>query len=503
MLRRLVSLPVVLGLALVAGAFACVRLNLTNPDFGSSFGRLPWIPFNPDMWWQIVSAEEILSTGIWPAIDTYSFTVNGNPWTAYQWLGGVLMALAARAGELQGLLAFLFLLSAALILLLYYYAYLRCRSPLAAFLACGLMVPVLFVYFTMRPQLIGFLFLLVTLICLERFRQGVSRALWILPPLFLLWVNVHGTFPFGFIALGAYWAGGLSSFQSGIVVAERWQPAQRRHLLVIILLAGLALTVTPYGTRLAAYPLEISLLQPLNTEIIREWHPLPFDLWWGKVVLGLLALFLVGELLDPLRHRVEDLGLLFFGVYSAFVHWRIVFFVVLVLAPMLAALLARWLARCRPVRERVAVNVVSLVLLGALCVALFPARQEIGTQFAGHYPRGAVDYLRQHPAETRMFNQLRWGGYLIRALGPERKVFIDSRIDIYEYAGVFSDYLDIMTLDARTLPLLRAYRIDAILILHDAPLNTLIRALPEWEQVYSDDLSVIYRLRSAVSDARK
>ena len=503
MLRRLVSLPVVLGLALVAGAFACVRLILSRPDFTSAFGRRLGVALNPDIWWQIVAGEEILSTGAWPTVDTYSSTVAGNSWIAYQWLGGVLMALAARLGGLWGLLALLFLLSASLILLLYYYAYLRSRSWLAAFASCALVLPVIAVFLPLRPQLFGYVFLLITLICLERFRQGRTKSLWVLPPLFLLWVNVHGTFPFGFLVLGAYWVGGWVDFRSGILVAERWQPWQRRHLAVVLLLSVLAITATPYGTRLAAYPFELSFLQPLNVSMIGEWHPIPFDLWWGKLVLGLLGLFLVGQLLFPLTLRVENAGLLFVVVYSAFVHSRLALFLVLLLAPLLAEQLARGLSRLPSLSERPALNFVFWILLGGFVVGMVPSQQKLERVIAAQYPQGAVNYLRQNPIDGPIFNDIRWGGYLIWALGPEPKVFIDGRIDIYEYAGVFSDYQAIAHLDPQTVFLLRKYKVEACLLFHNAPLATLLRVLPEWEQVYADGLSVIYRLRTAAPDARK
>ncbi len=78
-------------------------------------------------------------------------------------------------------------------------------------------------------------FCCVTLICLERFRQGHSRALWILPPLFLIWVNTHGTFVFGLAAIGGYFASGLVKFQLGSLVAEPWTARQRIQLLFTLL----------------------------------------------------------------------------------------------------------------------------------------------------------------------------------------------------------------------------------------------------------------------------
>ena len=38
----------------------------------------------------------------------------------------------------------------------------------------------------------------------------------------------------------------------------------RRQLAIVFLLCTVALVLTPYGSRLAAYPLELALFQPIN-----------------------------------------------------------------------------------------------------------------------------------------------------------------------------------------------------------------------------------------------
>src|SRR5581483_8189163 len=194
----------------------------------------------------------------WPTSDPYSFTARGNDWMAYEWLGEVLMALFMRLGGMRGLDLLLINLTGFIVLLIYYYAYLRCSNWKAAFVASVLVLPLAALCFTLRPQLLGFVFLLVTLIALERFRQGRERALWALPVVFLLWVNSHGSFALGLAVMGLYWVSGLFGFQAGELDAVRWTRGQRHRLAVVSLFCVLVLPITPYGTRLAAYPLEMA-----------------------------------------------------------------------------------------------------------------------------------------------------------------------------------------------------------------------------------------------------
>ena len=225
------------------------------------------------------------------------------------------------------------------------------------------------------------------------------------------------------------------------------------------------------------------------------------ELWWGKLVLGLLLFFFLAQLLFPLTYRVEELSLLLFAIYVAFVHRRMAILFVLIFAPLLAALLARWIPSYQFATDRLALNSAFLILMGGVLVGLFPSRPEIKQGVASHYPRGAVEYLRHHPVKGPMFNSVGWGGYLIRELGPEHKVFIDSRLDMYEYAGVFPDFLRIVNLDPQALYLLRKYGIEACLLQREAPLATVLATLPNWAQVYVDELSILFLQRAPESDS--
>ncbi len=477
-LRKAFSFPVFLAGLLVAGAFATARLDL----------------WDPDTWWHIRVGQKILAEGKWPTTDPFSFTVSGNDWMAYEWLGEALMGLSTRWGWLVGPTLLLVGLSASLMLLLYYYAYLRSGNVKAAFVACGAVLPLAKAFFSLRPQLLGYNFLLITLICLERYRQGRRRPVWLLPILFLLWVNTHGTFAIGLLALGLYWASGLVEFRKDGLVAERWTPSQRRQLALVMLLCLLVLPLTPYGTRLAAYPLVMSISQPINVANIQEWQPLAFNLFLGKWFLGLLLVFFLAQVISPLKYRLEEAALLLFAVYAACVHLRFVFLFLLVFTPLLATLLARsrWFPAYQVAKDRFVLNAALLAMIAVGIVAFFPSDRELQPLAEERYPLKAVEYLRSHPVSGPMLNEYGWGGYLIWALSPEHKVFIDGRADIYEYAGVLSDYLSIVRLEPRALALLRTYGIESCLIERKAPLGTLLAVLPDWEQVYADDVSVLF-----------
>lgn len=483
-LRGVSSFPAFIGAMVSCAAVAATVWGKSPIIAGKLF-------VEGDTWWHLVVGERILSTHAWPTADPYSFTMRGAPWIAYEWLGEVVMAIADRLAGLQGLAALLVLLAITLGLLIYYYAWLRSGSPLAAGAATVLVMPVAGASLTMRPQVIGFIFLTVTLIYLERYQQGRSKSLWILPVVFLVWVNTHGSFILGFLVLGLYWVSGLVEFRSGFLMASRWTSEQRRHLLAVTLLCLLAVTLTPYGTQLAAYPLEMVLHQGLVMKLVSEWQPVSFSAPYGQMFLLLLLVMLLAQVVSPITYRLETLVLVMLLVAETCLHARFIIIFAIIFAPVLASLLACWLPRYRSAEDHPVVNAVLLAAVVVGIVALFPSRTKLQQALAQAFPVRAVQYLRRHPIAGNMLNDDRWGGYLIWAM-PGHGVFIDGRFDIYEYGGVLMDFFKFKHLRGNPHLFLGRYDINSALVRRGTTVGKYFAGRPGWRKVYEDRNSVIF-----------
>jgi hypothetical protein len=484
--QKVFSFPAVLGAALVAGIYVPLRAFAVDPD----------------VWWHIRVGEGILTTHRWPTADPYSFTAHGSPWIAYEWLGEVLLAEVNRLGGLTALLALNVILAGAVVSGLYCYASMRSRNCKAAFVAVVAVLPIAYLSFTLRPQMVGYLFLVLTLIILERFRQGHLRELWLLPPIFLLWVNTHGTFVFGLFALGVYWGSGLIDIHWGGLESRLWTGAERRRIAIVALLCFLALTMTPYGTQIAAYPLDMAFSQPINVANIQEWQPVAFELFYGKLFLFLLAGFILAQVTLRPTWRVEEFSLFMVGLVALCLHARFVLIFVPFFAPLLATVPAKWVPPYEAGKDPHGFNAVLLAAILGLILWLFPSPAKISESVGEHFPVGALHYLRERPVPGRMYNTYGYGGYLIYAADGWNKVFIDGRADIYERLGVFSDYLNISRVAENALILLRAYNIQSCLIDRGEPLATVLAASPEWQRAYGDKTSLLFVRRSAAAASR-
>jgi hypothetical protein len=481
LLERVFSFPAMLGAFLIARVFYSTRAFSVDPD----------------LWWHLKNGEAILRTHHWPTTDPYSFTVGGQPWMAAEWLGDVAFAMVARLGGVKALDILLIALGSAVLIALYVLATLRSGNCKAGFLGAALVCSLAIVSFNLRPQMLGYLFLVLTLIVLERFRQGHERAFWLLPPLFLIWINTHGSWIIGLGAVFAFWMAGLLKIRLGELDSKLWTRGNRHQIAFVFLLCLITLLITPYGPRLAMYPIEVASKIPVSIANIIEWQPLAFNSSGGKLFLGILVGFIFIQSAFRLRLRLEEFLLFLLGIVMACLHVRFLLLFVPFTAPLLAAIFARWLPPYDRRKNLYALNAILVVGIAGAIIYYLPSTADVQRRVKERFPVEAVNYIAKHPVPGPTYNSYFFGGYLVWALGPEHKVFIDGRSEIYERGGVLSDYMQIADLKPGALGILQSYGVKSCLIERDAPLATLLTATPEWRKVYSDDISAIYSRRDA------
>jgi hypothetical protein len=488
--RQIFSFPVFLGALLVAAVFLNLSLRLEN---AAALPSGHWHPtfVEGDTFWHMAAGRRILETHQWPTTNDYSFTAPHAEWLAYEWLGEVLMAVTWRLGGPRALMALLTVLASTMVLMIYYLATLASGNPKSAFVSTALLLPLLGTCFSVRPQLLGYIFLLITLICLERYRRGGQTNLWVLPLVFALWVNAHGTFILGLAAMAIYGLAGLKDFRLGPLEGKAWVPRQRRRLALVFLLSLAGLMVNPYGPHLLRYELAITA-QSVNLAHFQEWQALPLNEFFGVWFLALLLAFAIGLAFLHRPQRTGAVALVLVAACLACRHQRCVVFFAIALAPVLAGMLAEVFPAYAPGKNRLVLNVAFLALLATGVVTFFPSSANLQRLIDRNQPRRAVDYLRAHPALGPIFNDNFWGGYLIWASQGQQKVFIDGRSDAYEPSGVLADYISVIQPTTETLPLLEKYGVRSCLVERSGSLCALLDARPDWRRVYQDDLCALF-----------
>jgi hypothetical protein len=473
LMLRAISFPAMLGMLLVGAAFGTVR----------SFN------VDPDLWWHIKTGELILSTHRWATTDPYSYTAKGMPWMSCEWLGDVVFAAVYRISGLRGLEALLVVLASAVILALYAFATLRCGNSKAGFVAAGVLLTLANASFNLRPQMMGYLFLILTLIALERFRQGMQRAVWMLPVLFMLWINSHGSWIIGLGVVALYIACGLVSFQVGSLGAQRWSRSERLRLEAVFMLLLAAVAVTPYGARLAAYPFTVASSLPISVANILEWQVMPFNLPGGKMFLVLVLGFFLAQMAFRLSWHAYEILLFLFGTAMACLHVRFLLLFVPFFAPLMAPILARWTPAYNKAKDQYLINFVLMAGIVIAVVHYFPSRSDMNKKVADQFPVQALAYMQQHSVPGPLFNSYGFGGYMVEA---GYKTFIDGRSELFEETGVLDDYMHITMLKPGAMQVLNEYGIRSCLLQRDEPLATVLASIPDWQKVYSDGVSALY-----------
>ncbi len=455
---------------------------------------------DPDYWWHWRTGQFIYETGTVPRVDDYSFTVFGQPWISHEWLTELLLFGLGRGLGYVGVAAFFGLVGA----LTLGCVYLTCRQhgaqPLTASLLCSWALLMMQPSINARPQILTMLLLAVFALLLTRYQAGAQRAIWGLPPLMTLWVNLHGGYLIGLVLLG------LALLGAAVQQVLGRREGTLRPLFITTILATLASFVTPHGLDALYYPLTYFGRENASLQFVAEWKSPDFHQFlFFPFAASLLLLITLGLAQRPLRPTELFWGLTV--VFMALQSVRHIPLYAIIVTPLLATRLSQvpWSLVARSLRRRALVRFglgVMAVILPLLLLSVAwglsgssgGARQFARTPSAVGYPVGATEYLRTAAPPGLLFNEYRWGGYLIEQLYPHRRVFIDGRADPFGDALV-TRYRETMLARPGWRDTLDTWQIGLVLIDRDGPLATALRDDPAWQELYAGDVERLFARR--------
>ena len=437
---------------------------------------------DPDIWWHLRNGQQMVLQHTFPRVDTYSFGAAGSNWLAYEWLSEIQFFLGFKTMGLQGLLA----VYLALLILIFTGVYYRsCRAGADcknAAVATLLAICLGGVSMAPRTLLFGWLCMVGLLILLDRL-QRTGKGLWLLPPLFALWINLHGSWVFGMVVLVVTITSGLVEGEWGLVVARRWTPVQLRRLVVALAGSVAILFANPFGSRLVLYPFDLLFRQSGLVQQIGEWQPVDFKTGNGTLALITIFALLAAALFSRRRWRLDEVILMVFSLWTALSHGRFLFFAGLIAAPILAPRLKLFPPYERG-KDKPWLNAAIMAAVVGLLIFFFPSAANLQQQVDEEYPKAALEFMQRQHLNGRIFNNDGWGGYMEWSV-PELKPFIDSRGDIFVYNGTFDDYIKAVFIQ-EPLEILDKHKIDYVLFPVQKPLTYVLDHSPAWRTIYED-----------------
>lgn len=475
---RLLTLPNFFALlALLAGMLAA-RPQVMDPDF----------------WWHLRNGNTMLRTGHLIHVNPYAFMAAGHHWVLQEWLSEVWMAAAAGAAGRLGVVLVYWLITLGMFVVVWARAA-TIRRVNGITVGVGLFLAAITAYPILGPrsQMESYLLIGVTLLVVERQLRRGGMVAWILPPIFLIWANLHAGFIMGLILLVAV----VGSEWLSVCLGRRTR-AQRRnlwHLSWAAVASGAASLVNPNGPVIAIYPFQTQFSNAQQS-LIQEWHSPNFHV--GVLLPLLIFIVALGWLLvrqrDVSLRDVTVLGLCLLVTLQSVRNLVILVVagtpILIVLMDQIAVNLAhRGSLHLRPQQPGPAVVLEALMLLGAVAAL----GVQIGTSatpplasptYVNAFPVCAARWLDTAPGGLKVFNQYGDGGFLAYT-APQDKVYIFGDAALMG-PRVLRRYAAIIDLSPSWLRLLDGSPAQVVLFERGVAFSDALQRTPGWTLVYRD-----------------
>jgi hypothetical protein len=496
--------------------------------------------------WHIRTGQMILATHAIPRVDPFSAAVSsampGRAWFAWEWLYDLLVGWLEGAAGLNGVVLFTGVVIATVFAWTFRLLLRRGTNILVALLLVLLAVSAAMIHFLARPHVVSWLFTVVWFWILDSSEAGLWASdsesessesnrrrlwmLWLLPPLMLVWVNVHGGFLVGFVLLAIYWCSAV--WQWLRPTGDRFDDVLRkiragRHVRALTLtgiVSGLATLVNPYGFQLHVHIYRY-LTNRFLMDHINEFQSPNFHYVAQKCFAGLLLLTLVALAVKKRgagQARASQALVVSFAVYSGLYASRNIpvssLLLILVIGPWLSEAMERFRSRRMAGRgfvspqflqrmEAVEFSLrghpwpIAMVMLACWIVAhggTLGATPLMNAHFdAKRFPVSAVDYLEAQDKDVQgpLVAPDDWGGYLIYRLYPRVRMVIDDRHDFYGEEFLKS-YLKMVHVEPGWEDFLQQHRAHSVVVPRDSALANILAETAGWKPVYSDEVATVF-----------
>jgi len=453
-----------------------------------------------DIWWHLRGGDTILAQHTFPHHGVFTQHTE-RPWIEYSWGFEIIISRLYHWFGLMGILAlrlcFVVLISAILFAILYrelghfWWAWLLTALGMWLIQHCLGTRPMLFSIAIFAVE-IGVLF--------EALRKARIGLLWLLPPLFVLWANLHIQFLYGIIVLGLLT---LTTLFHAVFPARwtSWFETPRLRFAEVVGVLGLSILGTligPYSWHLygvihdyAQSSVPYSLIMELQALNFRE--PSHFVL----VLLVSAAFLALGwrHSRDPFKFLLM-VACTVIGLRMSRDSW-------VACIPALAIIADREVPWAMPTvrtwRGPLAfVGATAAATVATLAVVVWDTRTDnalLDKVVELNFPTKACEFIRSHSLPGPLYNAANWGGFLTWAL-PEKPVAIDNRTDLYGDELTERSYIvQHAEIDWRSDPDLKVAQV--ILLSRDLQLATALYQDKHFRLVYYDNLAVVFTRNDA------
>ena len=443
------------------------------------------LPVTPqDYWWYLRIGRDTLTSGAVPRLDTLTFSQAGTAVVYHSWGAAVLFWLIYQLGGLSLTVLLRGVLLGTAFVLVWATARQAGAGRLGASLALLAAVLTSSNNWSIRPQLFAYPLFGLALLILYKWQNGEKRAVWGLPFISLIWVNLHGSFVVLILLIGA-------------AVVFGW--GDRRSLMLAFAGVLLATLVNPRGFGAWTYVFN-SLTVQSSQQFSAEWLP-PSNTGWQMNIffLWLLGFPLLVGLSARKPNRLEWTWFLGFGILALWGQRYVIWFV-LDLVVLTSRLMIDWenkyLTSSKPTQP--AINLAMCLILMLLPLSFVPGLREKwwkhSPALTDNTPIATTAWLAAHPGlGGPLWSEIGFSSYLEFAL-PERPTWIDTRFEVFPVKQ-WQDYKNITYARYDWETLLDATGANLLMVStqNQPELLSALETSPGWCELERDPVAVLYQ----------
>ena len=451
-----------------------------------------------DLWWHLAGGRWISQTGALDFTDPFSFTCHGRPWFHPEWLTDIILHAWEKIFGMTSLVWWKWGILVTTFGLLFRLLRQICGNSGSAFLAMLVAIAIGAPFFDIRPQLHTFLGFVVIL----SLALPLSRRLWVLPLVLMLWANLHS----GFLL-------GLFTIIMVLAVSFFYGEAPRRAAIIGVACL-LACFVNANGSDALLWPIRFA--QDSHSPFLRvaEWLP-PYEpggirssLYYPSIAAFVVSVSIVFGLGTYRRQPRLMLSGLTIGLVTLVMSIKSRRFIPLfgisqslLLAPALAVGL-HWLrlriARSLPRLDRPRVWLLAppvvAVIWGGLRLLPYPLSGNAFLYLTSleSFPVEAMNLVEANHLEGKVFSLYNWGGYIELRTEGRLQVFIDGRAGTVFDAKTYRQYQRVASLHQGWEDIIWDSGADFVLWPRRDPkqIEQLLKS-ERWRPLYSDHVATL------------
>lgn len=513
------------------------QINLTTDDLGRHLK-------NGEIIWQAKSI---------PQTNFYSYTYPDELFLNHHWLAGLIFYFIFNSVGFNGLIIFKTILLLAAFLLVFLMAVKKGNFWLAAIFS----LPIIFILnerTDIRPEIFSYFLIALFLYFLIFYAPKPGLKIFWLVPLQLFWVNAHIYFPLGILMTGGYaleqflkqrsgnflWGADGVALSGATPSAPHSQKIPKtllpKKFLLLLLFLIFASFINPAGLKGALYPFQV--FQNYGYQIVENKSPFFLEnlmsdpaILFFKIIAPLLLLSFLFNL--------KRFSFFFFSASLAVVlagaqMVRNLPLVGLIALPVLSynlkalSVILRAKARRIPrqtinprdsslmlgmTKERLETTFYFLFIAFLLFLILLTLtnqislnRKQMGLGLTFQSLESAA-FFKEQEIKGPIFNNYDIGGYLIYALYPQEKVFVDNRPEAYPAAFFEDIYKPMQSNEEKWQIYSEKYNFNVIFFTHQEATPWGRQFLSQrfkdknWALVYADSQAVIFLKNNSANEA--